>query len=1571
MSNEFNNNEENNQEVFNALDNEVNNNFDDPVYAPMEEANLVNEKKAILDATFIESFNDGDEDITNRLSEKTNTAQNFRSKEEFFKDAMNKHNTNKNKALINTVNNAQYPTPSDAEAGFNTYENNKVEIKDEYTTEEINSAKYETLKLVGGKARSKEDLADYIFSQANIGIEGKYRASERLNDLAEKSGKLNKLSSFASHMFVVRPLSEALVGDISYDNVKSDIAKYQSIEDRNEKVKFAVELTDKWYTGTNENDMTTAYLISQLNNPFYEDNLDDDVFAKTLELTLGGVISDIADLSKFGISASKKLSKSKMKGAKNSYKEITKVLNRDAINGLDEVGNTEVAGKFLGNVIERAGNDTTVMNQLEELTGLDRDTITQLSSVSDKEELEALMESNSKLSMNYESAAALQSHLRTIESARVDIDFDQIVETEIHRKGLTEREVTDFENNKAEQLKAEAVNLVSDYNDAYDIKTNLIKQKEIEVYEGISKGDITKTQTEKMIDNKLDQLDQKQVVELNINAVQPFAVIQKDSVFDLVRGADNFVANYLLSPQNTLKFGVKQSDGRVSNLTDDLTVIRNQQQDFLDKADKAFTTVAKSYNKLNKKERTLVENIIQKGDEYTENNVNIGKVYNRNELLNLGANDKVIDAYTKYRIFADEELKLNNAITRDSMVYKGYNQFDFDLTADNARQMRQSKSRLYNIVDDSMSLPGIKFDDINRKNEILNKFRDSHVLVEGTGEVVPMSALSNDLETNDIIKLVDSIGLNGKPVSFILSNKQGRTLPEWVIQRRKGYAARKYEANYYIYKINEYGNQEVVSAVARQSDVEKEMNKLINKDPSLEGNLSYREEGVSVGDKSLESEFDVNLSGNLSFSNGIRKKELLKTSDDSRVRTKPPFQALMDQVKTSLVERPVSEYRAASLKRLKETIKVYENKYLPENRFDSPNAADRTILVNPANVLEGIRDEFKNLPEFKGLQKHINYINKQMVDPSSKAFQLYSEGVRKGVNLLDKKLSSVLPEKINNKITTLFDNKYFDFYDLEKSNPAQTIKTLNFIRMLGLFNPKQLILQSMQTTSILSISPKHGAQALIEYSMYKLMRKNFRKNPDALNDIIKKAKLDRNSLDNAILDLDNSNYLNGISNNADLVLQDHGVFSSTKRAANTIIDKGMYFYDLGNETVYATAFLTARRELLKGANRRLTMDELALVQERANKLAFNFTSANRSGFQEGLSGMATQFLQVPAKAYESLFSSQFTTAEKLRLLAGQTAFLGYAAVPIGEQFVGYLANELSLSEEQVVQQYLPQIIDFENGFVGNTLSSVFGYEITTDNLALFGSGIRDIPFAGLIQEMMESDSMVDSTAILKEFLGPSYSTLQDGASLLGQVYDVLDTIAFKGLEEGYKFSRDTLFDNESALVKFFSTSNNLAKAIAIYETGIERDKWGNVTKRWEEDEQFGRSVGAFFGLQSLETHLNYKKSLELKKATDIEGYIEEVSNQAIKYLEQTGDINGTNAMLYAECNSQNLDPIFCTKIFNKVQVRRARAALGLDLESRNQQKMIDSYKVYANDDEAQSNRQKLLDKQLEIIKNKN
>lgn len=1495
---------------FDSVDNEIG---DEPFDVNTEIENPINDPDSVVaNSAAIKAYVKGTK-IEDEIKNEERNIDVYKNKQEAFKSAIDDYVNFENETLIDAANNQTFKTTEEAEGVIQYVKNNQKETKVEYTNEDIQKVKMEIYSSAGNKFNSEEDYFNYIFSNDNINSKARYMSRSRLNELTESDGFINDASSLASSV-IGKSLVDGFVGDFTNETVKSDIEKYQLITDQDEKIKEAQRLTEKFYNGTGRNSFTTRFLVEQLNNPYYKNNINNDVFIETASMLAFGVgdlvtagklssyvvkgvaknaikkpsvkivdgikkvidegvsgvgdeIEEVNDIVVKTVGKGFKKSSSIKAAATKIAEEISTNIRPSIINEMDELKNHRGASEMLMGLVKSSKENPEIAEKIKRYTGLEESDLTDLASISNQKELDALrlLNKNKNIPADIKTVNEFQKGLRKYVDNNID-GYEKIKNTELAREAITEQDKLSFIKRKETELDEEMVK--NNKYKSFDFSSDIKRNKDTDT--------ISITRTYEYKDGRPSKKTTENI-DLDINIVDGFSVINKNK-YDIGKGPSEL--DWFLSEDSKLFYGINYGkEIGVQKLPDDLTAVMNQSVSFESLAKDEVKKLIKSKNKLakeNKEQNNLLNLVLKEGDQFMEDGINKGKAFNYFELKTKGMDDKAIELYFNFRSNADQLLSLKNKTIRDELILKNYKEYSFKIHDDDISKLKNSSTKLQ-FDGDELKYFGVEIKGEGKKLSVKTQDSKAIVYVAEEGKTIPINEIKNEVyNNNNLIKLVSPFGINDNSITYVLVNKfKKNVLPQDVIEKRTGWIPRKYKARHYIYTENEYGKANVVSGVVRSGDIEKEILKLKKKNPNKKYYSREEGEDIALNTKlksgSYVDNIDVSIESNLNFSINKRKKELLKNADDKILETEDPFEVIGNQIRVTASTIPVSQYRMSMVKRLERTITDIQS---------SEKIGMQNILKNPANVLEGIKDEFKY--KFKNEQRLIDFVNKRVVDPSDPNFKKYSDKMKHYVNYADKKLSDSLNEKINKKMEGILNYAY----ELENINPLQVVKSMNFIRLLGFFDPRQAILQPMQATAILSISPKYGSLGLKDYAMFKLMKKNFRRNPEVLNDIMKKTDTDLSYMENAILDLNKSNIMSSISNNADLTLQNNGIFSKAKDNLDNFIDKGMYFYDLGNELVYSTAFFAARREVLNGADRALTKSEMIKAQTITNKLAYNFTAANKAQFQDGIPSMAFQFMQVPAKAYESLAGSTLTIPEKARLLAGQGLFFGYAGVPMGEAIASYIAKTLNLSEEEVYSKHATDIEKLENGFVGYVLSNVLDYDVSTENMAFFGAGVSDIPFAPLFKTLAASNDNIRMSTLFSEAFGASSDTIYKTNSLLSNLGKSLSGFVVGDFDKGYTKAREAIFSTDSNLMKYFGTTSKISRAIMIMEKGIDVDKYGNRYATYEEDERLKRAVGAMFGFNDLEKERGLILRDQFNMIKDKEKWLKDTSLHYYKMMEE-------------------------------------------------------------------------------------
>ncbi len=251
-------------------------------------------------------------------------------------------------------------------------------------------------------------------------------------------------------------------------------------------------------------------------------------------------------------------------------------------------------------------------------------------------------------------------------------------------------------------------------------------------------------------------------------------------------------------------------------------------------------------------------------------------------------------------------------------------------------------------------------------------------------------------------------------------------------------------------------------------------------------------------------------------------------------------------------------------------------------------------------------------------------------------------------------------------------------------DPAGRLKNLVFNAKLGLFNIPSFIIQAMNITNIMALSPKYGARAAkhalparlaltggVDGSMRKQIAKGwkeagFRSEDDFFEYIDEFNNLGLGHLDRGIADVAGVN----------------GAQLGTSKAG-AVAEAGRVFFNEGEKISRLTSYGAARLRWLedKGINPRgleATSKEGRLwIQNEAHRLSLGLSRQDvQLGFR-GLAGVPTQFWSYPFRLTGAMLPTRlgggtaFSGAEKARLAMAQAFLYGSAGIPIADMIVNH------------------------------------------------------------------------------------------------------------------------------------------------------------------------------------------------------------------------------------------------------------------------------------------------------------
>lgn len=347
-------------------------------------------------------------------------------------------------------------------------------------------------------------------------------------------------------------------------------------------------------------------------------------------------------------------------------------------------------------------------------------------------------------------------------------------------------------------------------------------------------------------------------------------------------------------------------------------------------------------------------------------------------------------------------------------------------------------------------------------------------------------------------------------------------------------------------------------------------------------------------------------------------------------------------------------------------------------------------------------------------------------------------------------------------------------------DPTVFFRSIAFHTKLGLFNPKQLFLQSQILTNISSIMPKEAFPALaahnLSYGLFLNPRPNMLKEADAR---LAKFGWQKGWFEEAHKAGLDSGWFDVGGDAA--VLDKLSDPSLTKGAVGSFLDTGLAFFkkgeQIGRVTAWHAAYLAWKKANPTKTLRRQDMTELMV---RARDLTANMTRDQNAWWQRGIASVPTQFWGFQMRMMEQLISprSRLTRMERARLFAGISLMYGVdvgfgsgvGVWPIHEEVKKYLM-ESGLNEIIDENIFLETLRD---GILSTSIEMLTGVDFDTKSFGPAGlPAIKDL--------VRQDGDWYDifggaSASIIMDILSGAMPFLEINRSVEPDVYNVIDVL---------------------------------------------------------------------------------------------------------------------------------------------------------------------------------------------------
>ena len=576
----------------------------------------------------------------------------------------------------------------------------------------------------------------------------------------------------------------------------------------------------------------------------------------------------------------------------------------------------------------------------------------------------------------------------------------------------------------------------------------------------------------------------------------------------------------------------------------------------------------------------------------------------------------------------------------------------------------------------------------------------------------------------------------------------------------------------------------------------------------------------------------------------VARNKLISETSDALMKRYP--KTFMDDTRRSLAERTRIEFTGERDVYELSSIKDEGNRNKPVFKLTKPNRIDPILAVDRGltRIIQStFLDDYKLKSMTQWLQEALPHLdlpgvrNREAEIARRPFFHFYNHTFMKGAPFdqiqklkanhmkIEQLLGtpSVTDTFLHSMAQKLSDSIYKKYGpNAIKIDPAWLLPKLTdpfrFFRSathhykLGLFNPRQLFVQSMTFINIYSIAgPIHAVTGTYGALLHGFLRIN--KNPAIIDYADKLASGFRvpgiihykpGWFKEAWTMLENSGY--GHVGLEYATLDDIVSGRVVQRGVHKVLDIGQTFFRAAEENVRRGAWYTAYLELrTKKPIGRLTDVDADWILNRADDLYNNMSRASSSIIQRGIGSWPTQFLSYQFRIAEQFLGKRLTWQERTRLVGVYFTLFGF---PVAASLSGLPIADW-LRKQAIEAKYVPGdsfIIDsLVDGLPAATVAAATGGHYSFAE----SYGIGGIEFA---REFLRSDRP------WWEILGGApYSVLANTLYNANGFYRAMISLIFRDDDEVYPFK----ISDVVALLREVATV-----------AGAERAYWGVYTGMW-------------------------------------------------------------------------------------------------------------------------------------------
>lgn len=806
------------------------------------------------------------------------------------------------------------------------------------------------------------------------------------------------------------------------------------------------------------------------------------------------------------------------------------------------------------------------------------------------------------------------------------------------------------------------------------------------------------------------------------------------------------------------------------------------------KVERALNWAFEPVNKARQGElRKKVEEAIVAGDEYVnESGQTVGRTFTPTELaVGVGPNQvkltdpAAVEAYYRVRMYADSMFQLEDSVIKRELELGGFTEVRL-----HALPRDLEDAAVVRNVRDAADTIAKPYDDVTGALSAMRNKRGQGVWDDRAGATVDLTEdfVRQVYDEGDVLvrlrsdwntKGTGELDGSGEFVQFarVGKDKVKPQLPENVLQYRDGYFPKISEAEYFVTRTQKLyargrdglqrtealrGFNSLADAKAfREQQVAKYMRE--KGAERAEAENIFPEVKASV-DLTPAERLEGAVARHAGLYHGQRSKdEILFGLSGQKMERVNPIEAFQRHAAHLGNFFNMNEVRIAREKRWLNTVRA-EFPEVEVRGFDNTAIPTGT---KKAKALEAMRTqirEWNNIP--------------------TREEALFEAGVQK---LHDWALYGVRRMGYADKETVKSLNW------LKHKNGYAALKTATMHTLLGTFNPAQWYVQGSAMAIAMSKFPTHALAAMKAVPQMAILDtiKNRKGLEEAIN-IMKRGGLLSERAEASYRAWSRTGLQEAVFNNSDLQrVSSHGL-GYTAKTIRSLDTLSLLPYRSGELAARRATFVTEFEEWVKRTGRTEPTDtELTQILEEVHKDLLTLGPANKAWWQGGANagsirqalGVATQFMQVGTKTLELALKNEgrggLTSAQRLRILMGQTALFGAAGVPFAAWMVQGIKDFAGVDELD------PVVADAVNqGMIGVASNWAAGALDTDESLDEYAERILNGGYQPTIQVSERFGIGAQTTEMVKEWftnedplvvkmLGPA------GGGMLGRIAEGL------------------------------------------------------------------------------------------------------------------------------------------------------------------------------------------------------